>query len=71
MTQAVLGQHVGLTSLQISRLESGLQAATVDIARSVIAVLKADPDGAAYWLQELEQRQSQRTPSVKITHKIF
>jgi transcriptional regulator with XRE-family HTH domain len=55
MTQKSLAEHVGLTKLQVSRLESGLQKATVDRVRPLIEVLKTDPVEAASWLQQLEQ----------------
>ncbi len=56
MTQKDLAEHVGLTKLQVSRLESGLQRATVDRARPLIEVLRIDPAEAAPWLQQMEQR---------------
>jgi transcriptional regulator with XRE-family HTH domain len=55
MTQQSLAEHVGLTKLQVSRLESGLQKATVNRVRPLIEVLKTDPAETASWLQQLEQ----------------
>jgi transcriptional regulator with XRE-family HTH domain len=51
LTQEMLAQQVGMTKLQVSRLESGLQKATRDRVRPVIEALNVDTAEAAVWLQ--------------------
>jgi transcriptional regulator with XRE-family HTH domain len=54
LSQTNLGERVGLTQLQVSRLESGLQRATGDVVRPLIEVLEVDPAEAASWLDCLD-----------------
>ncbi len=62
MTQETLAQHVGLTKLQVSRLESGLQKASADRVRPLIEALNVDPAEAASWLESMAQASK---PAVK------
>lgn len=66
LTQETLAARVGLVKGQVSRLESGLQRATADIARPIIDALNADPAEAAEWLSRMEAtRASAPRPIVK------
>lgn len=62
VSQAVLGERVGLTQLQVSRLESGLQKATADVVLPLLQALEVDPGEAAPWLERMD---SVRKPAPK------
>ncbi len=58
ITQIALAEHVGMTKLQVSRLETGLQKATADRVRPLIEALPVDALEAASWLERLEAVQT-------------
>lgn len=53
MTQTTLGERVGMSKLQVSRLESGLQRATAERVRPMIEALNIDAAEAAQWLEQI------------------
>ncbi|MES2461213.1 MAG: helix-turn-helix transcriptional regulator [Armatimonadota bacterium] len=53
MTQTELGERVGMSKMQVGRLESGLQKATADRVRPLIEALNIDEAEAAPWLERM------------------
>jgi hypothetical protein len=56
MTQATLGENVGMSEVQVCRLETGLLKATAQRVRPLLEALPVDAVEAASWLERMETR---------------